>query len=74
MKDNEAYVSRAVAKNPKIPSYMGGKFPLSTYLAERVRKTLATPKLWQQLPNQVSDWLRLQRDFSTLPGTDSLRR
>jgi len=72
MKDNEAYVSRAVAKNPKIPSYMGGKFPLSTYLAERVRKTLATPKLWQQLPNQVSDWLRLQRDFSTLPGTDSL--
>ena len=51
---------------------MGGKFPLSTYLAERVRKTLATPKLWQQLPNQVSDWLRLQRDFSTLPGTDSL--
>lgn len=72
LKDTEAYVSRAVAKNPKIPSYMGGKFPLSTYLAERVRKTLATPKLWQALPNQVSDWLRLQRDVSTLPGTDSL--
>jgi len=72
IKDTEAYVSRSFAKNPKIPSYMGGKFPLSTYLAERVRKTLATPELWQKMPNQVSDWLRLQRDFSTLPGTDSL--
>jgi ATP-dependent Lhr-like helicase len=72
IKDTEAYVSRAVAKNPKIPSYMGGKFPLSTYLAERVRKTLATPKLWQAMPDQVSDWLRLQRDVSTLPGEESL--
>ena len=33
MRDNEALVSRSTAKDPKIPSYMGGKFPLSTYLA-----------------------------------------
>ncbi len=72
MKDNEAFVSRAVAKNPKIPSYMGGKFPLSTYLAERVRRIMDSPGDWHKLPDQVSDWLRLQRDLSVLPARDSL--
>ena len=57
MKDNEAFVSRAFASNPKIPSYMGGKFPLSTYLAERVRRIMDTPGDWHKLPDQVSDWL-----------------
>ena len=72
MKDNEAFVSRAFASNPKIPSYMGGKFPLSTYLAERVRRIMDTPGDWHKLPDQVSDWLRLQRDLSVLPRRDSL--
>jgi ATP-dependent helicase Lhr and Lhr-like helicase len=72
MRDNEAYVSRSFAIDPKIPSYMGGKFPLSTYLAGRVRKTLATPKSWEHLPAQVRDWLKLQRDYSALPGADTL--
>ncbi len=72
MKDNEAFVSRAVSKNPKIPSYMGGKFPLSTYLAERVRRIMDSPGDWHKLPDQVSDWLCLQRDLSVLPARDSL--
>ncbi|MBE7734240.1 ligase-associated DNA damage response DEXH box helicase [Devosia faecipullorum] len=72
MKDNEAFVSRAVARNPKIPSYMGGKFPLSTYLAERVRRLMDSPEDWHKLPDQVADWLRLQRDISVLPRRDSL--
>lgn len=72
MKDNEAFVSRAVAGNPKIPSYMGGKFPLSTYLAERVRRLMDSPEDWHKLPDQVAGWLRLQRDISVLPRRDSL--
>ncbi|MBB4053807.1 ATP-dependent Lhr-like helicase [Devosia subaequoris] len=72
MKDNEAFVSRAFSKDPKIPSYMGGKFPLSTYLAERVRRIMDSPGEWSKLPDQVSDWLRLQRDLSVLPRRDSL--
>ncbi|ODT77669.1 MAG: DNA ligase-associated DEXH box helicase [Pelagibacterium sp. SCN 64-44] len=72
MRDNEAFVSRAQATNPKIPSYMGGKFPLSTYLAERVRRIMDSPEDWSKLPDQVSDWLRLQRDVSLLPAHDSL--
>ena len=72
MVDNEAYVSRAQGGDPKVPSYMGGKFPLSTYLADGVRRILSTPEDWHKLPDQVADWLRLQRDVSVLPPRDSM--
>lgn len=72
MVENEAYVSRAQGADPKIPSYMGGKFPLSTYLADGVRRILSTPDDWHKLPDQVADWLRLQRDVSVLPPRDSM--
>jgi ATP-dependent Lhr-like helicase len=72
MFETEAYVSRSFSKDPKIPSYMGGKFPLSTYLADGVRKILSEPGNWGVLPDQVSDWLRLQRDQSVLPPADSM--
>ncbi len=72
MFETEAYVSRSSAADPKIPSYMGGKFPLSTFLAEGVRRILADPAHWQQLPDQVSDWLRLQHEVSVLPAPNSL--
>jgi ATP-dependent Lhr-like helicase len=72
IKDNEAYVSRSTARNPKIPSYMGGKFPLSTYLADRVRENLASEDARRLLPNQVRDWLRLQNEFSAIPDRESL--
>ena len=48
--ENEVYVSRSNAEDPKVPAYDGGKFPLSTYLADRVRHLLAEPKHWSQLP------------------------
>jgi ATP-dependent Lhr-like helicase len=72
MFENEAYVSRAQGGDPKIPSYMGGKFPLSTFLADGVRHILSSPDEWYKLPDQVSDWLRLQRDVSILPPQDSM--
>ncbi|WP_421760951.1 ligase-associated DNA damage response DEXH box helicase [Devosia sp.] len=72
MVETEAYVSRSQGKDPKIPSYMGGKFPLSTFLAEGVRKLLAHPDQWHLLPDQVSDWLRLQQEVSLLPQPESL--
>jgi ATP-dependent Lhr-like helicase len=72
MVENEAYVSRAQGGDPKIPSYMGGKFPLSTFLADGVRRILSTPKEWRRLPDQVSDWLRLQEQVSILPPRDSM--
>ena len=58
--EDQVYVSRANDKDAKVPSYMGGKFPLSTYLAERVRKLLDDGRQWNALPEQVRDWLSLQ--------------
>lgn len=72
IRENEAFVSNANKLDAKVPSYMGGKFPLSTYLAEQVRGMLADPARWAALPDQVSDWLRLQRDKSVLPPRDQL--
>jgi ATP-dependent Lhr-like helicase len=70
--EDAAYVSRAAAEDPKVPAYAGGKFPLSTYLAERVRRLLAEPKDWVRLPDQVSQWLELQRARSRLPTASEM--
>ena len=70
--EDAAYVSRAAAEDPKVPAYAGGKFPLSTYLAERVRKLLAEPKAWGKLPDQVHEWLGLQRVRSRVPRAGEL--
>ncbi len=66
--EDQVYVSRAHDKDPKVPSYMGGKFPLSTYLAERVRRLLDDVGAWKGLPEQVRDWLSLQKDVSQVPA------
>ena len=57
---------------PKIPSYAGGKFPLSTYLAEQVRAMLADPARWGACLIRCSDWLRIQKEKSVLPQPGSL--
>src|SRR3954453_22966302 len=70
--EDQVYVSRANDADAKVPSYMGGKFPLSTYLAERVRNLLDDRRAWSALPEQVRDWLSLQRDVSQVPGAREL--
>ena len=65
-------LQRAPATTPSIPIYAGGKFPLSTYLAEQVRGMLADPQRWKALPEQVADWLRLQAEKSVLPRRGDL--
>jgi ATP-dependent Lhr-like helicase len=72
MSEDQVYVSRANDSDPKVPSYMGGKFPLSTYLAERVRNLLADKRAWNGLPKQVRDWLSLQAHFSRVPDAREL--
>ncbi|OCW56386.1 ligase-associated DNA damage response DEXH box helicase [Hoeflea olei] len=72
IRENECLVSRAWDQDPKVPAYAGGKFPLSTYLADSVRAMIADPARWGALPEQVSDWLRLQSQVSQLPARDSL--
>jgi ATP-dependent helicase Lhr and Lhr-like helicase len=67
-----ALVTKAPGMEAKIPTYQGGKFPLSTYLAARVREIIATPELWKQLPHQVGEWLAMQRFASVLPRADQM--
>ncbi|CAA0113818.1 ATP-dependent RNA helicase SrmB [Starkeya nomas] len=70
--ENEVRAARTSATEPKVPSYEGGKFPLSTFLAAGVRALLATPARWPALPGQVHEWLDLQRRRSRLPGREDL--
>jgi ATP-dependent Lhr-like helicase len=70
--EDEVYVSRASASDPKVPAYEGGKFPLSTYLAARVRSILARRESWRALPEQVREWLEIQQWRSLLPKPGDL--
>ncbi len=58
--------------DPLVPAYAGGRLPLSTNLAARVRGLLQSPRDWPRFPEQVADWLRLQQKRSRLPGRDDL--
>jgi ATP-dependent Lhr-like helicase len=70
--EDEVYVSRSASEDPKVPAYEGGKFPLSTYLADRVRGILSHPQEWRELPAQVREWLEIQEWRSQLPGQREL--
>lgn len=72
IRENEALVTKSAAETPKIPSFAGGKFPLSTYLAEGVRNMLSDPAGWAALPAQVAEWLEMQKLRSVLPGRREL--
>jgi ATP-dependent helicase Lhr and Lhr-like helicase len=72
IRDTAAYVSKSDAKEAHVPSYMGGKFPLSTFLAGRVRELLVDRKKWASLPLPVGEWLRIQELRSVLPKPGQL--
>jgi ATP-dependent Lhr-like helicase len=68
----DAIVTPGPPGNPKIPSFEGGKFPLSTFLAQRVREMIEDPARWRELPEQVRDWLEMQRLRSVIPRADEM--
>ena len=70
--EDEVYVSRASGEDPKVPVYEGGKFPLSTYLADRVRAIIADRRAWRALPQQVHEWLEIQEWRSRVPARREL--
>ena len=72
IRDTAVIASRAPAGDPKVPAYVGGRLPLSTHLADRVRAMLEDPHHWGDLPEAVGEWLRLQRWRSVMPPADGL--
>jgi ATP-dependent helicase Lhr and Lhr-like helicase len=65
--EDEVYVSRAASEDPKVPAYEGGRFPLSTYLAGRVRGIISDRDEWRTLPAPVRQWLEIQEWRSLIP-------
>jgi ATP-dependent Lhr-like helicase len=63
----DCLVSKAHDQSPKVPSWAGGKFPLSTYLAGRVRTMIANRSYWPTLHPQLQEWLQMQSYFSIIP-------
>ena len=71
--EDEVHVTRAQGvEDPQIPSYAGSKFPLSTFLAARVRKLVADPDEWSRLPMGAAAWLRQQEARSEIPAPGDL--
>ena len=70
--NNNVIVKSTSHTQPKIPSYAGGRLPLSTELSIEVRKLLSKKKFWKNFPNQINEWLKLQSKFSNLPSLNGL--
>ncbi|MGN6515147.1 MAG: ligase-associated DNA damage response DEXH box helicase [Rhizomicrobium sp.] len=70
--EDAAYVTRTHDPEAQIPSYNGGKFPLSTFLAQRVREMLSDPRQWRKLPHPVGEWLEIQQIRSVIPKPGEL--
>ncbi|MEO0816237.1 MAG: ligase-associated DNA damage response DEXH box helicase [Pseudomonadota bacterium] len=72
IQDTDVLVTNSAASDPAIPYYAGGKFPLSTFLAGRVRQMIHDPAQWSALPDQVQEWFAVQREKSAIPPPDHL--
>jgi ATP-dependent Lhr-like helicase len=70
--DGEDLFVRASAKPARIPTYGGARMPISTNLADRVRAFLADPAEWPRFPDDVREWLQMQRARSILPDPGQL--
>ncbi|MBM3533723.1 MAG: ligase-associated DNA damage response DEXH box helicase [Alphaproteobacteria bacterium] len=72
LRETWAEVTPASGGEPMVPAYEGGRLPLTTHLAERVRAMLEDSSIWPTLPKAVEDWLDLQRWRSVLPRQGEL--
>jgi ATP-dependent Lhr-like helicase len=72
LQENTVEARDGGAGDPMIPAYAGGRLPLTTNLAHRVRVMLHDPSSWSALPAPVQEWLRMQQARSALPGPDDL--
>ena len=72
IQDTDALVVPSKDQDPAIPYYAGGKFPLSTFLASRVRKMIHDPAQWSALPPPVQEWFKVQQEKSAIPPPDHL--
>ncbi|MEO8618593.1 MAG: ligase-associated DNA damage response DEXH box helicase [Sphingomicrobium sp.] len=65
-------VVRASTKQARLVTYGGQRMSMSTHLADRVREFLADPTDWHRFPDDVREWLEVQKRRSLLPRPDQL--
>jgi ATP-dependent Lhr-like helicase len=65
-------IVRATSRPARIPSWGGTRMAMSTRLAERVRRFLAAPQEWHRFPEDVREWLEMQKLRSALPQPGQL--
>ncbi|MEP7316331.1 MAG: helicase-related protein, partial [Sphingomicrobium sp.] len=65
-------VVRASTKQARLVTYGGQRMSMSTHLADRVRAFLADPADWHRFPDDVREWLEVQKRRSILPRPDQL--
>lgn len=70
--DTALHVRRSSAAEPKVPIWQGAKFPISSFLAARVRALLYDRPGWAALPRPVTEWLEWQDRRSVIPSPDQL--
>jgi ATP-dependent Lhr-like helicase len=70
--ETDVFVTRAPAEEVKIPTWQGSKFPISSFLARRVRELVHEHDLHPLLPSQVEEWLAWQERKSYIPKPDEL--
>jgi ATP-dependent Lhr-like helicase len=72
LRETTVEVAESTGGEPKVPAYAGGRMPMTTNLADRVRAMLHNPACWHLFPDDVQEWLKLQKSRSKLPGPDNL--
>ncbi len=72
VEETSCFVTPSADPEPKVPAWVGGKFPISTFLARRVRAMISDAAQWAVLPQQVQEWLHAQARRSIIPAADDL--
>jgi ATP-dependent Lhr-like helicase len=70
--DSTDLIVRATTRPARIPSWGGTRMAMSTRLADRVRRFLASPQEWHRFPEDVREWLEMQKLRSALPEPGQL--
>ena len=72
LEKNTLVVIPKYSGEPKIPSFVGGRLPISETLADEVRKILETEGNWKNFDNEINNWLKRQINVSGIPKRESL--
>jgi ATP-dependent Lhr-like helicase len=71
-RDAVELIVRMTARSARIPTYGGARLALTTNLARRVRHFIHDSNEWLRFPDDVREWLEVQRRRSVLPEPEQL--